>query len=527
MKKILFTLLFALTGIISKAQHNILLIIADDLGTDYCGFYEDHADTANIPHIRSLLSNGVRFKNAMSNPLCSSTRSGIFTGRYSFRTGMGTVVGGPTSNQLDTAEITIPRLLNIYDPDIAKAQIGKWHLHTQLPASHLIYPNIMGYDYYAGNFLGALTDYYNWTKVTNGVTSTITTYATTETANDAIAWMKAQNTNPFFLWLAFNAPHSPYHLPPAGMYSDTTLTGTVANINMYPKKYFKAMLEALDHEVGRVFDSLQVFGKLDSTDIIFIGDNGNAIQTAQIANVNQAKGTIYQYGVHVPFIISGPSVVNPGRVSDALVNTADLFATVLELMGDTTWQLQIPVNKPVDSKSILPILKNQNSQIRPWAFTEIFRTPTDSGDGKAMRNREYKLLNFDYGHQEFYNLTNDSLETNDLLTGTLSSTDIINYNYLCNEMTNLTGSGTFCTSVGINGIEYTNNNFGSYPNPFYSHIYLNTKNKNAKVELSDSHGKIIYTGNNIESQNFSFLADGIYFLKITGTPSNQIKLIKQ
>ena len=127
-KKILFTLFLSLVAFLSNAQRNVLLIIADDLGTDYCGFYEDHADTANIPHIRSLLNKGVRFKNAMSNPLCSPTRAGLFTGRYSFRTGVGDVVAA--SNQLDTAEISIPRLLTIYDPNIAKAQCGKWHLQT-------------------------------------------------------------------------------------------------------------------------------------------------------------------------------------------------------------------------------------------------------------------------------------------------------------------------------------------------------------------------------------------------------------
>ena len=524
-KKSLITFLALIIAYVTNAQRNVLLIIADDLGTDYCGFYEDHADTANIPHIRSLLSKGIRFQNAMANPVCSPTRAGMFTGRYSFRTGVGNVVSAP--NQLDTAEITIPRLLNSYDPNIAKAQIGKWHLHIPNPASHLFYPNIMGYDYYAGNFSGALADFYNWTKITNGVSGNSTTYATTETANDAITWIKGQNAKPFFLWLAFNAPHSPFHLPPFGMYADTTLTGTTVDINMHPKKYFKAMLEALDHEIGRVLDSLQTFNKLDSTDIIFIGDNGNAIQTAQITNVNRAKGTIYQYGVHVPFIIAGPSVVNPNRVSDALINTHDLFATILELMGDTTWQLQIPFNKPVDSKSILPIIKNQSTQIRPWSFTEIFKVAPDSGDGKAMRNQEYKLLNFDFGQQEFYNLAIDSLEANNLLTGTLTATDMTNYNYLCNEMTTLVGAGNFCSAVGINEIKNSAKNLLTYPNPFNNFIYLKLKSGREKYQLSDGFGQLIYSGTKIELQDFSFLAKGIYFLKIIDLTTTTLKLVKQ
>ncbi len=332
MKKLmlLFLMLVALSV---HAQRRVILIIADDLGTDWCGFYPDHVDTANIPHLRSLANRGIRFDKAMSNPYCSSTRASIFTGKYAFRTGVGGVVGGMGgSNPLSTTELGIPKALKNYNPSIATANTGKWHLQVQaLP--NLDNPNIMGYDHYAGNFNGTLTSFYNWSKVTDGVVSTCTNYATTETANDAIIWLQAHYSQDFFLWLSFNAPHDPYHLPPAGMYTDVSLSGAPGDINNNPKKYFKADLEALDHEVGRMFDSLQTLNILDSIDFIFIGDNGNAQPTAQIADTARAKGTLYQYGVHVPFLVAGPSVVNPGRSSDALVNLADIFATTQELMG--------------------------------------------------------------------------------------------------------------------------------------------------------------------------------------------------
>ena len=526
MKSVLLVTLLLISSAI-LAQRNVILIIADDVGTDYFGFSEDHADTVATPNISKLLSRGVRFQNAMSNPVCSPTRSGILTGRYSFRTGVGNVVGGiGGSGQLDTAEITIPRLLNIYNPGIATAQIGKWHLQSSTPTVNLLNPNRMGFDYFAGNFSGAIANYYNWTKVTNGVSSTVTNYATIETTNDAVSWIKTQNNNPFFLCMAYNAPHSPYHLPPSGMYSDTSLSGTPMDINANPKKYFKASLEALDFEIGRIFDSLQVLNLMDSTDIIFIGDNGNAVQTAQIANKTKSKGTIYQYGVHVPFIISGPSVVNPGRVSSELVNTVDLFSTILELFGDTTWSANIPLNKPVDSKSIMSVILNQTSSVRPWAFTEIFKMTPDSSDGKAMRNMEFKLLNFDDGHQEFYKLANDSLELNNLLTGTLSGIDIINYQYLCNEMTSLVGTGTFCSTVNIQNLD--NNDFIKvFPNPFTSHIYYQSSLLYYKYELRNCFGQLVSSGTDINSRDFSRLADGIYFLTISDVQTKTIKVIKK
>ncbi|MBI3236023.1 MAG: sulfatase-like hydrolase/transferase, partial [Bacteroidetes bacterium] len=104
MKKNILVFICSLFWLNNYAQRNVILIIADDLGTDYLGCYEDHADTVDIPNIRSLLKRGVRFKNAMSNPVCSSTRTGILTGRYSFRTGVGNIVGGTGgSGQLDTS----------------------------------------------------------------------------------------------------------------------------------------------------------------------------------------------------------------------------------------------------------------------------------------------------------------------------------------------------------------------------------------------------------------------------------------
>ena len=111
MKKYFLILFFSFIKL--NAQRNVILIIADDLGSDYCGFYENHVDTVSMPNVRKLLNRGVRFRYAWSNPLCSPTRAGILTGRYSFRTGMGDVVAAG-STEIDTAEITIPRMLKKY-----------------------------------------------------------------------------------------------------------------------------------------------------------------------------------------------------------------------------------------------------------------------------------------------------------------------------------------------------------------------------------------------------------------------------
>jgi len=514
-------LLLTLNGF---AQRNTILIIADDLSPDYFGFYENHVDTVDVPNIRSLLAKGIWFKNLYSNPVCSSTRTTILTGRYSFRTGVGGIVGGTGgSNQIDTAEISIPKLLKVYNANIAKANIGKWHLKQPAPAINLMSPQALGYDWFEGPFIGQLPNFTNWTKYTNGVASTITTYATIENVNNAVSWLKAQNpSHPFFLWLAFNAPHEPLHLPPAGLHNYTTLSGTPADINAQPKQYFKAMLQAMDHEIGRLFDSLQVLNKKDSTDIIFIGDNGNTPRTAQIADLTKAKGTVYEYGVHVPLIIAGPSVVNKGRVSDALVNTTDLFSTIVENFGYTNWQTQIPTSKPVDSKSLQPIIKNVSDSIRPWVFSEIFKLTTDSSDGKGMRNRNYKLIKFDYGAEELYNLSADPLESTNLLNGNLTTTDLTNYNYLCNEMTTLVGGTSFCQSgVGMQEVA-TQKDWILFPNPADKTIFIQSVNPLAPhytIELLDIFARVVYHQDHClplhtYSINIASFPKGQYYVRI-------------
>lgn len=513
---------------VTFSQRNVVLIIADDLSPDFFGFYEGYGDTVDVPNIRALVKKGVRFKNGMSNPVCSSTRSSILTGRYGFRTGVGGIVGGSGgSGQLDTAEMTIPRILKAYNSNISAANIGKWHLHNPSPAA-LNYPNKMGYDHFEGPFIGQLPSFTNWSKIINGTTVNVTNYATTENVDNAVTWIKAQGTKPFFLWLAFNAPHEPLHLPPSGLHSFTSLTGTAQDIKNKPKSYFKAMIQAMDTEIGRLFDSLRTTNKFDSTDFIFIGDNGSTPRTAQTVDTSKAKGTVYQYGVHTPFIASGPSVVNPGRSSDALVNVADIFATVMDLFGHQNWQAQIPANKTVDSKSFMNVIRDEKSATRAWTFCEIFKTTHDSDEAKAMRNIDYKLIRFDYGAEEFYNLSKDPNETNNLLKSIMTNMDSVNYSYLCNEMTNLVGKGMTCKAIDApNAIREIKQYKRAFPNPFQSYIQLKDASPGEIFTLMNMQGEKIYEGENISKQNFSYLSNGVYFLKSNLESTNIIKLFKQ
>jgi len=531
LRKITTVFLFSLISFSNYAQKNVVLIIADDLGKDYCDMYSDHSpNVVKLPNVKRLLTRGVIFNNMWSNPLCSPTRAGILTGRYSFRTGVGNVVDG-TNPKLSLTENTIPKVLNLYSPSgISKALFGKWHLTSFAPTAYN-YPNTLGFDHFEGSLTGALgqpgqlvTGFYNWTKITNGISATCTNYATTENVNNAISYLSSQPpTKPFYLQLAFNAPHTPYHLPPTGLFANTTnLSGTQTDINANPVPYFQTMVEAMDTEIGRFFDYLISSGKWDTTTIIFIGDNGDDTNVAQ---KTPSKGSIYQGGVNVPFIVSGPDVVNPNRISNALVNSVDIFATILELFGDINWKSQIP-STIVDSKSLMPILLNTATTARSTAFTEIFKVTATSGDGKTMRNTDYKLLKFDNGTEKFFNLTTDPNESNNLLARSLNTEQTANYTSLCSEMTTLVGGTTYCNPTFLDTESFDANQKLVYHNPFHSTIQLKITSGNEQYQLYSSFGQLIYSGTMIEKQDLSALLNGVYFLRIKDTTTVTVKLVK-
>jgi len=502
---------FLLSAFSVFAQQHVILIIADDVGPDYFGFYNTTTDTAKAPNIRSLASAGIKFNKVWSAPVCSPARAGIFTGRYPFRTGVGSVITNATSAQLDTNEVSIAKLLRTFSPmKYNTGSAGKWHLHANIPPQR-IYPNKMGFDFYSGNFNGAITDYYSYIRIRNGIQDTVANYATTQTVDDAISWMDTMNsTKPFFLWLAFNAPHSPFHVPPVSLCDTTGLSGTAADILASPEKYFKSAIQAMDTEIGRLFQYLDAHNLRDSTNIIFIGDNGNDSKVAQITNPSKAKGTVYDYGVRVPMIVSGPAVINPGRSSDELVNTPDLFATIAELGGFVNWKNFIPTGTIIDSRSLLSVLKDQPGT-RTWIFSEQFHSPAGVADGKTIRNQDYHLLRFDNGNEAFYNQSADPEENTNLLLNAMTATEISNYHFLCDSLTALTGTGT-CKPLQLADLEK-----GKWmkiiPNPVHNILEICIREEISSVRIFNQLGGVVLTTSSKEI-DLTNLSAGVYYVAL-------------
>ena len=401
----------------ATAQPNVLLIIADDLGVDRVGAYAEHPDPGHTPVIDQLATEGVLFRNAWSNPFCSPTRATLLTGRHSFRTGIGTYIDHIASQELDIDEATIPKLL---PPGYRSAAVGKWHLSAS-ELSDLQHPLLLGFEHHHGSisnlpFGDGEQAYFNWEKSVDGVLTQCTTYATTDSVDEALTLIEQFGQQPWFVWLAFNAPHRPYHRPPAALHT-FDLPPDIADD---PPLFMKAMTEATDTEMGRLFASMDPT-VLANTVVIFVGDNGTEAGGVTAPFLpGKAKGTVYEGGVNVPLIITGPGVVQ-GAECRALVEGTDLFATVLELVGS--------VSSAEDSISLVPYLSGPGqASIRPWVYAERFLpngSPFLLSWLRAVRDVRHKLIRVESKtvllKEELYDLIQDPFEQHDLLLGLLST----------------------------------------------------------------------------------------------------------
>jgi len=394
-------------------KNNVLLIIVDDMGLDATIGYNIGSQKPNMPNLQNLINSGVKFNNVWSTPVCSPTRSTILTGKYGYRTSVLDV-----GDELSTSETSLYNYLTL-NTNYSSALVGKWHL-SGTPADHN-HPNNIGIDYYSGMIGGGIQNYSNWTFSENGNTSNTTQYSTTKLTNEAIDWINNQDSE-WFMWLAYNAPHTPFHLPPSNLHAQGQLPTDQASIDSNPLPYYLAMIEAVDSEMGRLFNSISD-EELANTTIIFIGDNGTPNQVVQQYNSNRAKGSLYKGGINVPMVISGNQVNRFGQEENALINTTDLFTTITELCGVNNEAVH-------DSKSFISLLTSSfNSNSRDYIYSEI------GNENYTIRNNTHKYIHFENGNEALFNLNNNQLEFPNLLNANqlplselnnLNKTDLIN-----------------------------------------------------------------------------------------------------
>jgi arylsulfatase B len=454
---------------------NLLIILADDIGVDRVAIYGEHPDPGNTPRIDALAEQGILFRNAWANPTCSPTRASMLTGRHAHRTGIGTFIftygtAAELSVDLSVDEVSLADVLS--DVGYRTAAIGKWHLSALLSdTDHLLHPLLLGFEHHLGpinnlpNYLGPAA-WYGFEKSIDGQLVYSSKYATTDQVDDTLDVITSFGDDPWFVWLAFNAPHRPFHAPPPHLHSvdlskpplpdhghstpsrrgpglmglaptaaaglsTPTPAATPGNgvglvglpaagevssaAEVYSPLFMKAMTEAMDTEIGRLLDSMDP-ETLARTYIVFVGDNGtNTSAITKPFSASKGKSSLFEGGINVPLIVAGPGIP-AGRESAALVHAVDLFATLAELAGADG-------SSGLDSHSLEPYLQDPELPGPEAVYTERFR-PNGFGPYKmreqAARGERYKYVRR-LGEQGqlkaegLYDLESDPFETSNIL----------------------------------------------------------------------------------------------------------------
>lgn len=401
--------LFAL-GIVpvltAATKPNILLIVGDDMGYSDVGFHG--CKDIPTPNLDALAASGVRFTSGyVSGPYCSPTRAGLLTGRYQTRFGHEFNPGGAGAG-LPLTEKTLANRLKT--AGYATALVGKWHLG----AGEEYQPLQRGFDEFFG-FLGGAHSYFEAAGFFRGTEPVKEMdYATDAFGREAVSFIERHKKEPWFLYLAFNAVHTPMHA------TDDRLK-KFAGIQDEKRRAYNAMMLAMDEAIGRVQKKLLEAGLEKNTLIYFIADNGGPAMpsTAQNAAVNTplrgGKRTTLEGGVRVPFIVSWPGKLKPGIFSLPAIQL-DLHATALAAAGvkaEADWKLE--------GVDLLPFLTGEKTGAPHDALYWRF------GQQMAIRAGDFKLVRYDGNADtmtgvrnqpvstvKLYNLATDIGETKDL-----------------------------------------------------------------------------------------------------------------
>lgn len=383
---------------------NILLIVGDDMGYGDVGFHG--CEDIPTPNLDRLAESGARFSSGyVSGPYCSPTRAGLLTGRYQQRFGHEFNPGGPTTG-LPVSETTIADRLKA--ADYATALVGKWHLGSQAAMR----PQQRGFTEFLG-FLGGAHSYFDAEKMLRGDEPLQDMdYSTDAFGREAVSFIERHQQQPWFLYLAFNAVHTPMHATPKWLEK-------VSGVCDPHRRTYAAMMLAMDHAIGKVLETLDRTGQRGRTLVMFVSDNGGPTMPGVTVNgsvntpLRGSKRTTLEGGIRVPFVVSWP-----GRINSAIVDTPviqlDLAATALAAAG-------VQPEAALDGVNLLPLLdgvhKGPVHDALYWRF----------GSQMAIRSGDFKLVRYDRQAESatlrrnagvtaarLYNLANDIGETHDL-----------------------------------------------------------------------------------------------------------------
>ncbi len=387
------TPLFAQRG----PKPNIVLILADDLGYGDLGF-TGCPDIAT-PHIDSLQRGGVWFTHAYSNgAVCSPTRAALLTGQYQQRNGMDAVIlVAEREKGLALDAVLLPQVLKT--AGYSTAIIGKWHLGFEPK----YFPTRRGFDEFQG-FLSGNIDYFTHKDrlenrdLWNGEQlRDDNRYMTDFIGDEAIRFIDRHSSRPFFLYLPFNAVHDPFQGP-----EDRATAGNaeVTRKKNRTRAVYRAMLESLDKNVGRILAHLDTAGLAENTVVFFLSDNGGIPPIARNLPFRGAKGSLWEGGIRTPLVARWKGRFPARKVPD-MAASMDLFPTCAALAGAS-----LPAGLKLDGVNLLDACLGKGRIQRDTLYFH-------HGKQEAMIRQGWKYLLDNEGQEHLFHLPSDSGETND------------------------------------------------------------------------------------------------------------------
>jgi arylsulfatase A-like enzyme len=396
--KLTLTLLsaFSILTLASSAEPerpNLVLILTDDMGyADLPAFGESEIPT---PHLDQLCKEGAKLTNAyVSAPICVPSRMGLLTGRYQQRFGIYDNVYSPEENRLWVQETTLADVLKA--AGYRTGLVGKWHLSGNSGVEHLPPPHKRGFDEFVG-IGGGMGPFWKGSPLLRLVNGTYEPFKAPEYLTDffgheAEAFVERHQDHPFFLYLAFNAPHAPLH----GLEEDQAAIDT--DWISPDRRIYDAMVRTVDRNVGRVMKSLEKHGLAGNTLVVFLNDNrggggNNAAEhtrnTARNEPLREHKFDVLEGGIRVPMIVRWPGKLPPGKTFTGLSSSLDVFPTMLAAAG-----VEHPQGRHCDGVDLLPFLAGKAPgephdflcwQQKHWA------RPNERKTGESGRRHQFAI----------------------------------------------------------------------------------------------------------------------------------------
>jgi len=420
----------------AKAQRpNIIVILADDLGNKDVGF--NGCEDIPTPNIDRIANEGVKFPQGyVTFAVCGPSRAGLITGRYQDRFGFArTPVFAPSDPEmgLPKSEQTMAEMLKT--AGYRTMLSGKWHVGAHAEVHH---PNKRGFDEFFG-FLAGGHRYFpeDWTIHSeyeaegneergyrtklqrNGqVIEDEKEYLTDALSREAVNFVKDNKDQPFFLYLAYNAPHTPLQATDA--YLDR-----FKHIADEKRRTYAAMVSAMDDGVGRVLDQLESSGIAENTMVFFLSDNGGPqpVNGSDNGILKGGKSSWYEGGIRVPFALRWPQKIKPGQVCHVPVISLDIFSTIVANLGTPA-----KVKNKLDGIDLIPVITQPE---KPAPERTLFWKMHDRDLYVARNgNGAFKIMTKPNGN-ELYNLDEDMSEKRNLLK---SNTNRETYEALLQEL---------------------------------------------------------------------------------------------